>query len=65
MQAWFGQQKGSTSENRGRGQDKQLAKGQIRETVGLPSGLERERERALEMSRDREMKKQEGGRLLH
>lgn len=30
---------------RERGQDKQLAKGQIRETVRLPSGLERERER--------------------
>lgn len=27
------------------GHDKQLAKGQIRETVRLPSGLERERKR--------------------
>lgn len=39
----------------------QLAKGQIRETVRLPSGLER----ALEMRRDREMEREEGGRFLH
>lgn len=38
----------------------QLAKGQIRETVRLPSGLER----ALEMRRDREMEREGGGEVF-